>query len=88
MSAFGTTAPIGRLHIEHNSTVFSPTLRLHETEAEFARLEFTNTNTARKWHIGGLSGSAVADDRLNFWNSGVGDILSDQTGVSAPSIAR
>jgi hypothetical protein len=66
--------------------VFSPTLRLHETEAEFARLEFTNT--ARKWQIAGYIGSAVAGDRLNFWNSGVGDILSDQTGVSAPSIAR
>jgi hypothetical protein len=84
----GTTAPIGRLHIEHDSTSSSPTLRLHETEAEFARLEFTNTNTARKWQIAGYIGSAVAGDRLNFWNSGVGDILSDQTGVSAPSIAR
>jgi hypothetical protein len=41
----GTTAPTGRLHIEHNSTLSSPTLRLHEAEAEFARLEFTNTNT-------------------------------------------
>jgi hypothetical protein len=45
-----TTAPSGRLHIVHNSTLASPTLRLHEAEAEFARLEFTNTNTARKWH--------------------------------------
>jgi hypothetical protein len=72
----GTTAPTGRLHIEHNSTLSSPTLRLHETEAEFARLEFTNTNTARKWQIAGYIGSAVAGDRLNFWNSAVGDILS------------
>jgi hypothetical protein len=72
----GTTAPTGRLHIEHDSTLSSPTLRLHETEAEFARLEFTNTNTARKWQIAGYIGSAVAGDRLNFWNSAVGDILS------------
>jgi hypothetical protein len=71
-----TTAPSGRLHIVHNSTLASPTLRLHEAEAEFARLEFTNTNTARKWHIAGLIGSAVADDRLNFWNSAAGDLLS------------
>ena len=72
----GTTAPTGRLHIEHNSTLSSPTLRLHEAEAEFARLEFTNTNTARRWHIAGLIGSAVANDRLNFWNSAAGDLLS------------
>jgi hypothetical protein len=71
-----TTAPSGRLHIVHNSTLASPTLRLHEAEAEFARLEFTNTNTARKWHIAGYIGSAVADDRLNFWNSAAGDIMS------------
>jgi hypothetical protein len=66
----------GRLRVDHNSTTDKATLRLHELEADFARLEFTNTNTARKWHIGGLVGTAIADDRLNFWNSGVGDILS------------
>jgi hypothetical protein len=66
----------GRLRVDHNSTTDNATLRLHELEADFARLEFTNTNTARKWHIAGLVGTAVADDRLNFWNSGVGDILS------------
>jgi hypothetical protein len=72
----GTIAPTGRLHIEYNSSTTTPTLRLHETEAEFARLEFTNTNTARKWQIAGFIGSAVAADRLNFWNSAAGEILS------------
>jgi hypothetical protein len=66
----------GRLRVDHNSTTDNATLRLHELEADFARLEFTNTNTERKWHIAGLVGTAVADDRLIFWNSGVGDILS------------
>jgi hypothetical protein len=66
----------GRLRVDHNSTTDNATLRLHELEADFARLEFTNTNTARKWQIAGLIGATVADDRLNFWNSGVGDILS------------
>jgi hypothetical protein len=76
LAGIGTIAPTGRLHIEHNSTLSSPTLRLHETEAEFARLEFTNTNTARKWLIAGLIGASAAADRLNFWNSAAGDILS------------
>jgi hypothetical protein len=66
----------GRLRVDHNSTTDKATLHLHELEADFARLEFTNTNTARKWQIAGLIGATVADDRLNFWNSGVGDILS------------
>ena len=66
----------GRLRVDHNSTIDKATLRLHELEADFARLEFTNTNTARKWQIAGLIGAAVAYDRLNFWNSDVGDILS------------
>jgi hypothetical protein len=66
----------GRLRVDHNSTIEKGTLRLHELEADFARLEFTNTNTARKWQIAGLIGATVANDRLNFWNSGVGDILS------------
>ncbi len=72
----GTTSPSARLQVEHNSTINNATLRLHEAEAEFARLEFTNTNTARKWHIAGFIGSAVGNDRLNFWNSTAGDIMS------------
>ncbi|MCS6923618.1 MAG: hypothetical protein NZM10_04480, partial [Fimbriimonadales bacterium] len=66
----------GRVRIDYDSTIDNATLRLHERSTEYARLEFTNTNTARKWHIAGLIGSAVANDRLNFWNSAVGDIMS------------
>ncbi len=73
----GTNAPTARLHLEFNSnSTANATLRLHETQSDFARLEFTNTNTARKWHIAGLIGATQADDRLNFWNSAAGDIMS------------
>jgi hypothetical protein len=65
-----------RLNVASDTTINNPTLRLHENAADFARLEFTNSNTARKWHIAGFIGSAVANDRLNFWNSAVGDIMS------------
>jgi hypothetical protein len=67
---------IGRGYFAYNSSTSNATLRLHETEAEFARLEFTNTNTARKWHIAGFIGTTQAADRLNIWNSAAGDILS------------
>ena len=66
----------GRVYVIYNSTTSKATLRLHESDVDFARLEFTNSNTARRWHIAGLIGATVADDRLNFWNSGVGDVLS------------
>lgn len=73
----GTTALMtARLNVATDSTVDNATLRLHENAASFARLEFTNTNTARKWHIAGLIGSTQAADRLNFWNSAAGDIMS------------
>ncbi|MEN3000630.1 MAG: hypothetical protein ABDI19_02175 [Armatimonadota bacterium] len=65
-----------RLNVAANSITTNATLRLHETEADFARLEFTNTNTARKWHIAGFIGGAVNDDYLNLWNSQTGDIVS------------
>lgn len=72
----GTNAPTARLHVQTNSSGTYPTLRLHETEADFARIEFTNTNTARRWHIGGIIGATQAADQFNIWNSAAGDILS------------
>ncbi|GIV11582.1 MAG: hypothetical protein KatS3mg020_1073 [Fimbriimonadales bacterium] len=70
------TVMTAQLNVVADTTTGNATLRLHETAADFARLEFTNTNTARKWHIAGLIGSTQADDRLNFWNSAAGDIMS------------
>jgi len=74
----GTTALMtARLNVAADSTIANATLRLHEnTATDFARLEFTNTNSARVWHIAGFIGSTQADDRLNFWNSAAGDIMS------------
>ncbi len=73
----GTNAPNARLHIEQNSSnLGGATLRLHETESDFARLEFTNTNASRRWHIAGFIGTIQSSDRLNFWNSAAGDIMS------------
>ncbi|RME12645.1 MAG: hypothetical protein D6802_03630 [Ardenticatenia bacterium] len=62
--------------IAANSSTTQPTLRLHETAADYARLEFANTNTARKWHIAGYIGANQADDRLNFWNNAAGNVMS------------
>ncbi len=72
----GTNAPQAALDVAANSTTSRATLRLHETANDYARLEFSNTNTARRWHIAGYIGGTQAGDRLNIWNSGQGDILS------------
>lgn len=67
----------GRVQVSYDSTTDKAILRLHETDAnDFARLEFTNASTARKWHIAGFIGNTQAADRLNFWNSAGGDIMS------------
>ena len=70
------TVETAKLNVATDSSSTNATLRLHEAANDFARLEFTNTNTARKWHIAGLIGSTVDADRLNFWNSQTGDIMS------------
>ena len=66
----------GTVRIDAYSTPSNPTLRLHQTDSTYSRIEFTNTNPARRWHIAGYIGTTLADDRLNFWNSGQGDIVS------------
>ncbi len=72
----GTATPVARLDVEHDSSTNDPTLRLHETQAEFARLAIGNTNTERQWQIAGLVAATQVGDRLNFWNSAQGDILT------------
>lgn len=66
----------GRVMIEATSDGTRANLRLHQTNTDYARLEFTNANSARRWHIAALIGNTLADDRLNFWNVQTGDIIS------------
>ncbi len=68
----------GRVIIAHNSTIASPTLKLLETSnSDYTRLELSNTATNRFWHIAGYNAVAgAASDRLNFYHSTAGDIMS------------
>ena len=76
----GENQPEHRLDIEHNSTLSgSVQLSLKETHSDFARLNFSNTNRPGDfWTIAGLIGTTTADDRLNFFNSDIGDVMSLQ----------
>lgn len=84
----GTNAPNSKLHIKYNSTLDMAQLKLEEDQAgDFARLRFANTVSAsRFWDIAGFIGATAANDRMNFYNSGAGDILS-LTGAGNVGIA-
>jgi hypothetical protein len=68
----------GKVQVLHNSGLTSPQLLLEEgTSNNYSRLSFKNTNTSRQWTIAALNSLAgSASDRLNFYHSTTGDILS------------
>lgn len=68
----------GQLEIEGNSTDIAPQLALIENNGSFSRLKFKNTNRNGDdyWDIAGFIGNSQADDRLNFFNSDGGNIMS------------
>jgi hypothetical protein len=67
---------IGRGYFRANSTSNLGTLILEEAESDYARLGFRDVYTARWWQIAGYIGAIANDDRLNIWNSSIGDIVS------------
>jgi hypothetical protein len=67
----GTTTPTGRLHIKHNSYPF-PTILLEETENDFARMQFRNTNANSFWEINANPQTTASNARLEIWNSSSG----------------
>lgn len=71
-------ADSGRVIVSHNSTTASPTLKLFESVSnDYARLELSSLGSPRVWHVAGLtSTTTAANDRLNFWNSTGGDVMS------------
>jgi hypothetical protein len=68
----------GMLEIEGNSSLSTPQLSLVENNAGFARLKFTNSNRPGDgyWDIAGFIGEQGIDDRLNFFSSYQGNIMS------------
>ncbi len=73
----GEHQPESALEISFNSTTTKAQLSLKEDNAGYARLNFSNTNRITDfWTIASFIGTTTADDRLNFYNSDAGDILS------------
>ena len=72
----GTTTPAARLDVVTNSSVAIPTLRLYEADNDYARLSFMNNTGSSFWSVAGLTNAASFNERLNFYNSTYGDVLS------------
>jgi hypothetical protein len=66
----GTNNPGGILELFTNSSISYPHLLLTESEGDYSRLMFKNTDAPTKsWAIAGRSNSTNGDSRLNFWYS-------------------
>lgn len=78
LTGLGTNTPGGKLDI--TSTSNSPQLQLFQgSTGDYARLRLKNGNTTtntRYYDMAAfISATGVADDRLNFFNNGKGDLL-------------
>ncbi|GEM_PF-2374352 len=71
------TVPTAYLEIKSNSTISQAHLALTEVEQDFARLTFQNTNSENFWSVSGYTDeSNNSDDKLNFYHSSYGDIMT------------
>ncbi len=86
-----------KLTVAANSTVTNGTLALHENENDYARLQFSNQNSAGNnyWHLAGYNdGGTVANDKFNIYHGVTGDILTVTgngrvgIGTAAPATAN
>jgi len=71
------TSPTGQVEIASNSAVSSAHLTLTESEDDFARLTFRNTESTNTfWAIAGYNTSPTNNELLNVYHSTTGDIMT------------
>ena len=64
-----SSTPTAWMHIQQNSTLGKPQLKLEEVGSDYARLELTNTTNNSFWHVAGLPATSATSARLNFFYS-------------------
>ena len=63
-----TSTPSAWAHVQHNSTLNKPHMKLEEVGNDYARLELTNSTAGGAfWHVAGLPSATTASARLNFY---------------------
>ena len=72
----GTNSPDSKLQVVSNSTVASPQIKLFETEADYARINFHNSASSSYWAVAALASATNANERFNIYNSTSGDVFS------------
>lgn len=72
----GSSTPEGRLKIRHNSTATDPQLLLLQEGSGYGRFSIKNERVPTFWTIAGITQADSTQDRLNFYHSALGDILS------------
>jgi|WetSurMetagenome_2_1015567.scaffolds.fasta_scaffold03008_7 trimeric autotransporter adhesin len=72
----GTSSPTSKLHIVSNSTLSEPQLKLYENASDYARLTFQNSSGASYWLIGGFNYATNSSEKLVFYNSTSGNVMS------------
>lgn len=71
------TSPLGKVEVAHNSVVTNAQLTLTESEADYARLSFRNTEVENRfWTVAAVNADNEANERLNFYHSETGDIMT------------
>lgn len=75
-TGLGIVTPAAKLHINANSDMTAPQLLLYENDADFARINFQNNNSYAYWAIAGYNDASTENERLNFYNSNTGNIMS------------
>ncbi|MEM9527700.1 MAG: tail fiber domain-containing protein, partial [Bacteroidota bacterium] len=84
------------MHVQNNSTIDKPHLKLEEVGNDFARLELTNTSAGGAyWHVAGFPSTSAASARLNFYfrnSAGAADRMTitgdGEVGINGTPTAR
>ncbi len=76
----GTDYAEAKLNVKSSSTMTEPQVLVEEANDDYARISFRNINhgsNANYWTIAGYNhATAASSDRLNFYNSRGGDVMS------------
>ncbi|WP_458626121.1 tail fiber domain-containing protein [Winogradskyella sp. PC D3.3] len=74
----GSDVLSAKLGVLHNSSMGNPHILVQEAGQDYARINLGNINNETNWSIQGYIGDTDSgiNDRLNFWNDRMGDIMS------------
>lgn len=72
----GTFSPEARVHVLNNSSTGTGHLKLTENQFDYSRITLNNTIHSPFWDIAARCDTNLANGQLNFYYSGVGDIVS------------